>query len=114
MTDLTTKQCIPCSLGAPTMTPEEIQEALPQLDNQWEVIDDSRLKRTFKFKNFKEALAFVNRIGDLAEEQGHHPDIHLSWGKVVIEQMTHKIKGLHENDFIMAAKIDALSNKNAN
>lgn len=102
------KECVPCQVGAPVMTKEEIDMALKELSPDWEVMDDTYLKRTYKFRNFTEGLAFVNRIGELAEAQGHHPDLHLSWGKVVVELRTWKIGGLHVNDFILAAKIDSL------
>jgi len=104
--DLTSKKCIPCSVGAPTLNEDEIKELMESLKEGWEVIDNKKLKKTYKFKDFKEALNFTNKIGALAEEEGHHPDICLSWGKVVVELWTHKIGGLHENDFILAAKID--------
>jgi len=110
MSDLLSKKCIPCSVGAPTLDEEEIKELLPSLKEGWEVIDNEYIVKTYKFKDFKEGLDFVNRIGQLAEDEGHHPDIYLSWGKVVIKLWTHKIQGLHENDFILAAKIDELIN----
>jgi len=109
MINLTSKKCIPCSVGAPTLDEDEIREFMKSLKEGWEVIDNKKLKKTYKFRNFKEALDFTNKVGALAEEEGHHPDIHLSWGKVVIELWTHKIGGLHENDFILAAKIDEIN-----
>lgn len=108
MKDLTSKKCVPCSIGAIPLNSDEIQDLLKALDKNWDVIDDIQIERTFKFKDFKEALEFTNKVGDLAEAEGHHPDICLSWGKVEITLWTHKIKGLHENDFILAAKIDNL------
>lgn len=108
MADLASKKCIPCSVGAPTLEPEEIKEYHSSLKDGWEVIDNLKLRKSFKFKDFKEALDFTNKVGNMAEEEGHHPDIYLSWGKVVIELWTHKIGGLHENDFILAAKIDEI------
>ena len=108
MTDLLSKQCIPCSIGAPTLNEEEIKELLPSLKEGWNVIDNKRIEKSYKFKNFKEALDFVNKVGELAEKEGHHPNIYLSWGKVDITLFTHKIDGLHENDFILAAKIDEI------
>lgn len=107
MTELKDKKCVPCSEGAPTLEPEEVENFLKDLEEGWEVKDDNRfIEKTYKFKNFKEALDFTNKIGAIAEEEGHHPDIFLSWGKVVVNLWTHKINGLHENDFIMASKID--------
>jgi 4a-hydroxytetrahydrobiopterin dehydratase len=79
-----------------------------QLDPAWEVVDEHHLTRLFKFKDFAEALAFVNRVGEMAEEQGHHPDLHLAWGRVGVDVWTHKIDGLHEADFVFAAKCDVL------
>lgn len=108
MTDLLSKKCIPCSIGAIPLERDEIEEYLKNLKNGWTVIDDKFIEKTYKFKDFKEALDFVNKVGKLAEEEGHHPDIYLSWGKVILKLWTHKIKGLHENDFIMAAKIDQI------
>ncbi|NLY85356.1 MAG: 4a-hydroxytetrahydrobiopterin dehydratase [Tissierellia bacterium] len=108
MTDLLSKKCIPCSLGDIPLEREEIEEYLKNLKSGWTAVEDKYIEKTFKFKNFKEALYFVNKVGNLAEEEGHHPDIYLSWGKVVLKLWTHKIKGLHENDFILAAKIDEI------
>lgn len=109
MTDLSNKKCIPCSVGAPTLEEDEIAELMKSMKEGWEVVDNKKLRKTYKFKNFKEALDFTNKVGAIAEKEGHHPDIYLSWGKVVIELWTHKIGGLHENDFILAAKIDELN-----
>lgn len=108
MADLANKKCIPCSVGVPTLMEGEIMELKKSLKKGWEVIDNKKLKKTYKFKDFKEALDFTNKVGNLAEEEGHHPDIYLSWGKVALELWTHKIGGLHENDFILAAKIDKI------
>lgn len=101
--------CEPCSLGTPPLSGEMINEFIKSLDSNWRVNADVSISRTFKFKDFKEALNFVNQIGELAEAQGHHPDIELSWGRVNVELTTHKIHGLSRNDFIMAARIDGLS-----
>ncbi|MBZ2176009.1 4a-hydroxytetrahydrobiopterin dehydratase [Schnuerera sp. xch1] len=109
MANLTNKRCIPCSIGAPTLVEEEIKELYKSLKDGWKVIDNKQLEKTYKFKNFKEALDFTNKVGILAEKEGHHPDIYLSWGKVIIKLWTHKIGGLHENDFILAAKIDEIN-----
>ena len=106
--DLSSKTCIPCKGGTPPLTPPEIQEFLAQLGNGWACIDNHHLEKEFHFKNFAEALAFTNRVGQIAEEQGHHPDIFLAWGRVKLQIWTHKIKGLTESDFIFAAKVSAL------
>lgn len=108
MTDLLAKKCVPCSIGADPLTQDEIQEYLENLKENWQVKDNKYIEKLYKFKDFKEALDFTNKVGNLAEKEGHHPDIYLAWGKVIIKLWTHKIKGLHENDFIMAAKIDEL------
>lgn len=109
MSDLLSKQCIPCSIGAIPLNEDDIKDFMQDLKEGWKVLDNIKIQKTYKFKDFKEALDFTNKVGSLAEEQGHHPDIALSWGKVVITLWTHKIKGLNENDFIMAAKIDEIS-----
>lgn len=108
MSDLTSKKCVPCSIGAIPLNADEIQGFLKSLNKDWEVQDNKQIERTFKFKDFKEALDFTNKVGAIAEAEGHHPDICLAWGKVIVTLWTHKIKGLHENDFILAAKIDEL------
>ncbi len=105
---LSQKSCQPCQKGGTPLSAQQIAEYLPQLAQGWQVVENHHLQKTFRFKNFAEALAFTNRIGELAEQQGHHPDICLSWGKVVVDLYTHKINGLHENDFILAAQIDRL------
>ncbi len=90
------------------MTGHHITELQGQLDNRWEVIDGHHLTGEFAFEDFAKALSYVNRVAEIAEEQGHHPDIYLAWGKVRVKIWTHKIDGLTESDFILAAKIDAL------
>ena len=107
MSDLAKKECVPCKGGVPPMTREQIKELLPQL-NGWGVEGEHHLMRSFTFPDFVKALAFVNRVGEVAEQQGHHPDIYLAWGMVRVEIWTHKINGLTESDFILAAKIDQL------
>ena len=110
MTTLAQFQCIPCRGGEPTLTAEEIASLKPEAPD-WDIVDRDgilRLERVFKFKNFVQALAFTNRVGELAEEQGHHPALLTEWGRVTVTWWTHKIKGLHRNDFIMAAKTDEL------
>lgn len=104
--DLAKKKCVPCKGGIPPLKGEALKELMSQLGNGWRVIDEHHLEKEFKFDNFKQALAFTNRVGDIAELEGHHPDILLSYGKVVIQVWTHKIDGLNESDFILAAKCD--------
>ena len=106
--ELAQKKCVACEGTTAPFNREEAEVLMKQL-NAWTLSGDARwLSKEFKFKNFAEALAFVDKIGALAEAEGHHPDIQLSWGKVVIELTTHAIKGLSENDLILAAKIDRL------
>ncbi len=103
---LTAKQCIPCRGGVPPLDRAQAETYLKEVPG-WTLSDDAtRIQGKFKFKNFVEALAFVNRVGELAEREGHHPDIGFGWGYCEVTLYTHKIKGLHENDFIMAAKIN--------
>ncbi len=102
------KKCVPCRGGVPPLMGAEV-EKLHHMVPRWTVVRDHHIQREFKFPDFKEALEFVNRVGALAEEQGHHPDILLAWGKAETTLWTHKIDGLTESDFIMAAKIDRLS-----
>jgi len=105
---LTQKTCVPCQGGIPPLSPKEAKGYLDQVPG-WELSDKAdRLHRAFKFGDFVAALAFVNKVGDLAEAEGHHPDIAFGWGYADITFYTHKIGGLHENDFIMAAKVNAL------
>jgi 4a-hydroxytetrahydrobiopterin dehydratase len=108
MAGLADKQCVPCNKGAEPLKGAEIEKRKKELDPDWKVADEHHLEREFTFDDFRQALDFVNEVGELAEEQGHHPDIYLSYGKVKIQLWTHKIDGLHENDFILAAKVDAL------
>ncbi len=104
---LAEKHCVPCRGGTPPLTGEALENMKAQAPG-WEVVDGHHLTKTFAFPDFRTALDFVNRIGAVAEEEGHHPDIFLAWGKVGIKTWTHKIDGLTESDFILAAKIDAL------
>jgi len=106
MSDLTTKKCIPCEIGTPPLPTDQANQLLVKTPD-W-IINDNHLDRHFKFEDFKTALVFVNKIGDLAESEGHHPDICFTWGKVDVSLTTHAAKGLTENDFIMAAKINDL------
>ena len=105
MSELARKQCVPCRGGVPPLSPEKASELLEQFEG-WTIERGHHLNREFTFPDFAQALAFVNRVGAIAEEQGHHPDIHLAWGKVRVEIWTHKIDGLTESDFILAAKIE--------
>ena len=104
---LAQKDCVPCRGGTPPLTAEQIEPYRPEVPD-WEVVENHHIRRTFTFDDFAQALDFTQRIGQLAEEQGHHPDIHLSYGKVAVELCTHKIDGLSEADFVLAAKIDQL------
>jgi 4a-hydroxytetrahydrobiopterin dehydratase len=107
MTDLAGKKCTPCREGTPPLAGKEL-EALAKQVPQWKVMEGHHITRAFKFPDFLQALAFVNKVGAIAEEQGHHPDILLSWGKAEVTTWTHSINGLTESDFILAAKIDKL------
>ena len=109
--ELVQMKCVACRGGEPTLTGAEISDLLPQVPD-WSVVERDgikRIERGFKFKNFGEALAFTDRVGAAAEEEGHHPALLTEWGKVTVTWWTHKIKGLHKNDFIMAAKTDQLA-----
>ena len=106
--DLTLERCIPCSLDTPPMKGDILYELLDTLHPQWLLVEETHIERQFKFHDFAEALTFVNKIGELAEAEGHHPDIQLSWGKVKVVLITHKIAGLSRNDFVVASKIDNL------
>src|SRR5580692_7265466 len=105
--DLASKHCVPCRGGVPQLTGDELDKLRRQLPD-WSVIEEHHIEKTFRFPNFKSALVFVNRIGGVAEEQGHHPDICFGWGSVKVTNYTHKISGLTESDFILAAKVDQL------
>jgi len=110
MATLTQMKCTACRTGEPTVTDAEIAELHPQIPD-WQILERQgveRLQRVFKFKDFVQALAFTSSVGDLAEAEGHHPALLTEWGRVTVEWWTHKIKGLHRNDFIMAAKTEAL------
>lgn len=104
---LADKECVPCRGGVPPLKGAELKELNKNVP-EWSVVDEHQIKRAFTFPDFKQALNFVNRVGALAEEQGHHPDIFLAWGMAQITLWTHKVDGLTESDFIMAAKIDRL------
>jgi 4a-hydroxytetrahydrobiopterin dehydratase len=102
---LTNKPCVPCKGDVPPLRGGELDRLSAQLPD-WTMVDEHHLIRTFVFPDFKTALAFVNRAGAVAEAEGHHPDLLLTWGRVDVKTYTHKIDGLTENDFILAAKID--------
>ena len=108
MSELANKTCVPCRGGVPALKGAELEKLKKQLP-AWNVVSEHHLHRRFDFPDFVKALAFVNKVGDLAEQQGHHPDILLTWGKVEITIWTHKVDGLTESDFILAAKIDQIS-----
>ena len=112
MTDLADKKCIPCEGGIPSFDTNEIHKYLKKVDG-WDVkADDNKiyyLIKEFKFKNFMESQNFVNKVGQIAETEGHHPDIWFGWGYAKIKIFTHAIKGLHESDFVLAAKVDRIS-----
>lgn len=107
MTELAGKTCVPCRGGVPPLKGAALDAMRAQLKD-WSVVEDHHLEKTFSFPDFSSALEFVNRVGALAEEQGHHPDIFLTWGRVDVKIWTHKIDGLTESDFILAAKISRL------
>ena len=105
MSELASRQCVPCRGGVPPLAAEEIAKLKTQLEG-WEVVNEHHLRKEYKFEDFKETQAFVSQVGELAEEQWHHPDICYGWGRAEITIWTHKIDGLTESDFILAAKID--------
>jgi len=107
MSELAAKKCVPCRGGVPALAGKELESLAAQVPH-WEVVNGHHIRRTFQFPDFRQALAFVNKVGEIAEDQGHHPDILLSWGKAEVTTWTHKIDGLTESDFILAAKIDRL------
>ena len=107
VSELAQRQCVPCKGGTPPLAGKELDQLLRKLANDWRVVDGHHLEKDYKFKNFVEALDFTNRVGTIAEAQGHHPDIALGWGKVRLTIWTHSINGLTESDFILAAKADA-------
>ncbi len=104
--DLAKKTCSACKGGEAPLKGEALDALRDQLGQGWTVVDEHRLEKTYKFADFRQALDFVNRVGEIAEEQGHHPDIGLTYGKVVLQIWTHKVGGLTESDFIFAAKAD--------
>lgn len=108
------KKCVACEGGVPPLSGAALEPYLKEVNGpdasvgvKWEVVEEKKIRKEFTFPDFKSALAFVNKVGGIAESEGHHPDIQLGWGRVVVELWTHAIGGLSENDFILAAKIDA-------
>jgi 4a-hydroxytetrahydrobiopterin dehydratase len=104
--ELARKQCVPCRGGVPALRGPALNKLREELGGEWAVLNEHHLDKEYSFPDFVTALAFTNRIGAIAEEQGHHPDIYLAWGKVGVKIWTHKIDGLTESDFILAAKLD--------
>ena len=109
LSPLAGEKCIPCRGGVPALHGEELRQLVEHLGGDWTVVDEHHLEKEIAFPDFATALAFTNRVGAIAEEEGHHPDIHLAWGKVRIIIWTHKIDGLTRSDFILAAKIDGVT-----
>jgi len=106
---LAEKECVACKGDVPALKGNDLRTLAAELNHSWQIVREHHLEREFKFKDFRDALTFTNKVGELAEEQGHHPDIYLSWGKVKVTIWTHKIDGLTESDFVLAAKMDRLS-----
>ena len=107
---LAQKHCVPCKCGTPALKGAALQSLASEVP-QWTVVHEHQLERVLKFPDFVTALAFVNKIGEIAEAEGHHPDLELGWGRVAVKIYTHKVDGLSESDFILAAKIDALPSR---
>ncbi len=107
--DLTIKKCKPCEGGVPKLTPSEIEKLSKSIDTEWQIVENRLLTKKMQFINFRHTMDYTNRIARLAEEEGHHPVLHISYSSLVIELYTYAINGLSENDFILAAKIDMLS-----
>jgi len=111
--NLADKPCVPCRGGVPPMARSRAEALLAELEPGWQLNAEGHLERVYPFKNFVQALEFANKAGAIAEKEGHHPDLHVAWGKTVVETWTHKIGGLHRNDFILAAKTDNLYSSRA-
>ncbi len=107
MPGLAEKECVPCKGGVAPLKGNDLAKLATDLDGGWQVVKEHHLEKEYRFKDFQEALDFTNRVGAIAEAQGHHPDIYLAWGKVRLSIWTHKIDGLTESDFVFAAKVDA-------
>ncbi len=108
MSALADRPCVPCQGGVAPLKGETLARLAGELGGGWQVMAEHQLEKEYRFKDFREALAFTNRVGELAESQGHHPDIYLAWGKVRLTIWTHKVDGLTESDFVLAAKADRL------
>lgn len=106
--ELAQKECKPCRGDTPALKGDALKQMLGQLGGGWRALDEQRLEKQFKFPDFRSALDFVNRVGGIAEQQNHHPDIYFTWGQARIQIWTHSINGLSESDFILAAKINGL------
>ena len=111
MSDLASRECVPCRGGVAPLEGEELKRFERELGNEWQVVEGHHLEKTYRFDDFRQALDFTVALGELAEEINHHPDICLSWGKVSVTLWTHKIDGLHEADFVWAAKADRLASR---
>lgn len=107
MKELAEKECVPCKGGTPPLKGEDLHKLMERLGHGWHVVDEHHLEKEFKFANFREALVFTNKVGELAEKANHHPDFYLAWRKVKLTLWTHKIDGLTESDFIFAAKVES-------
>ena len=105
---LSEKRCIPCEGGMPAFTKQQIIKYSTRIHKAWKTIDNTKLRREFKFKNFVQTMGFVNKVALIAQAEDHHPDMQVSYSKVIVELWTHAVNGLSENDFILAAKIDEL------
>jgi len=105
---LASRRCVPCRGDTPPLRGEALEKLLGELGGGWRAVDEHHLEKEYRFPDFLSALAFTNRLGELAEREFHHPDIHLAWGRVRLEIWTHKIRGLTESDFVLAAKVDEL------
>ncbi|HZD04121.1 MAG TPA: 4a-hydroxytetrahydrobiopterin dehydratase [Longimicrobiales bacterium] len=108
MSDLAERSCVPCNADTPPLEGRELQEFRQQVHDRWQVVDDHHLQAEVSFDDFRGALDFTDRVGEVAEEEGHHPEICLTWGEARLKLWTHAIDGLSENDFILAAKIDEI------
>ena len=108
MSELASQQCVPCRGGVPPVKGDELKALQTRLGGDWTVVDEHHLEKAYTFDDFRQALDFTVRVGEMAEEQDHHPDILLTWGRVTVTIWTHKIDGLTESDFVFAAKSDAL------
>ena len=108
MSVLAERECLACKGDVPPLKGEELAKLARELDGQWKLVEGRQLEKEYKFENFRDALSFTNKVGELAEAVNHHPDIYLAWGKVKLQIWTHKVNGLTESDFVLAAKADRL------